>query len=72
MFSQTRNIDLPANSSFAVAMRTQQEAEKAEQQRIKKLVLNYDMHAEEDATELPSNGNSPSPAMLYSRFMRRS
>jgi len=53
-------------------MRTQQEAEKAEQQRIKKLVLNYDMHAEEDATELPANGNSPSPANFYYRSMRRS
>jgi len=41
--SQTRSIDLPSNSSFAVAMRTQQEAERAEQQRIKNLVLNYDL-----------------------------
>ncbi|EMC96436.1 hypothetical protein BAUCODRAFT_69588 [Baudoinia panamericana UAMH 10762] len=41
---QTRSIDLPSNSSFAVAMRTQQEAERAEQQRIKNLVLNLDLN----------------------------
>ncbi|KAK8159627.1 armadillo-type protein [Phyllosticta citrichinensis] len=40
---QTKAIDLPSDSSFAVAMRTQQEAERAEQQRIKNLVLNYDL-----------------------------
>jgi len=40
---QTRSIDLPSDSTFAVAMRTQQQAEKAEQQRIKNLVLNYDL-----------------------------
>ena len=40
---QTRSIDLPSDSGFAVAMRTQQEAERAEQQRIKNLVLNYDL-----------------------------
>ncbi|CAK4032135.1 Regulator of nonsense transcripts UPF2 [Lecanosticta acicola] len=40
---QTRSIDLPSDSSFAVAMRSQQQAEKAEQQRIKNLVLNYDL-----------------------------
>lgn len=40
---QTRSIDLPSDSSFAVAMRTQQQAERAEQQRIKNLVLNYDL-----------------------------
>lgn len=44
---QTRAIDLPADSNFAVAMRTQQEAERAEQQRIKNLVLNYDLNAED-------------------------
>ncbi|EME47596.1 hypothetical protein DOTSEDRAFT_69517 [Dothistroma septosporum NZE10] len=41
---QTRSIDLPSDSSFAVAMRSQQQAEKAEQQRIKNLVLNYDLN----------------------------
>jgi len=48
---QTRQIDLPADSNFAVAMRTQQQAEKEEQQRIKNLVLNYDLSAENDGTD---------------------
>jgi regulator of nonsense transcripts 2 len=34
---------MPSNSHFAVAMRSQKEAERAEQQRIKNLVLNYDL-----------------------------
>ncbi|KAF4302094.1 MIF4G-like type 3 [Botryosphaeria dothidea] len=63
---QTKSIDLPADSTFAIAMRTQQEAERAEQQRIKNLVLNYDLRDENesDATrqpaeqQLPQNGNS--------------
>ncbi|KAK5109593.1 hypothetical protein LTR62_006830 [Meristemomyces frigidus] len=50
---QTRSIDMPSNSSFAVAMRTQQEAERAEQQRIKNLVLNYDLTDDQDG-EAPS------------------
>lgn len=37
-------------------MRNQQEAEKAEQQRIKKLVLNYDLRTE-DTVE--SDGTAP-------------
>lgn len=45
---QTRSIDLPADSNFAVAMRNQQEAERAEQQRIKRLVLNYDLRNDDD------------------------
>ncbi|KAK8434510.1 armadillo-type protein [Phyllosticta citricarpa] len=45
---QTKAIDLPSDSSFAVAMRTQQEAERAEQQRIKNLVLNYDLRDDND------------------------
>ncbi|ORY08796.1 armadillo-type protein [Clohesyomyces aquaticus] len=40
---QTRSIDLPSDSTFAVAMRTKQQAEREEQQRIKNLVLNYDL-----------------------------
>ncbi|KAB2577975.1 Regulator of nonsense transcripts UPF2 [Lasiodiplodia theobromae] len=46
---QTKSIDLPADSTFAVAMRTQQEAERAEQQRIKNLVLNYDLRDENES-----------------------
>lgn len=39
-------------------MRNQQEAERAEQQRIKKLVLNYDLRAEEDEYGNGINGES--------------
>lgn len=49
-YLQTRSIDLPSDSSFAVAMRTQQQAERAEQQRIKNLVLNYDLR-DDDAND---------------------
>ncbi|KAJ1331644.1 regulator of nonsense transcripts 2 [Microdochium nivale] len=45
---QTRTVALPSDSTFAVAMRTQQQAEKEEQQRIKNLVLNYDMRENEE------------------------
>ncbi|KAJ8115754.1 hypothetical protein ONZ43_g4597 [Nemania bipapillata] len=41
---QTRNVVLPSDSTFAVAMKNQQQAEREEQQRIKNLVLNYDLH----------------------------
>ena len=34
---------MPSDSHFAVAMKNQKEAERAEQQRIKNLVLNYDL-----------------------------
>ena len=39
---------LPSDSTFAVAMKTQQAAEREEQQRIKSLVLNYDLRDGED------------------------
>lgn len=39
--TQTKSIDLPSDSTFAVAMRSKQQADKEEQQRIKSLVLNY-------------------------------
>lgn len=45
-------------------MRTQQEAEKAEQQRIKKLVLNYDLHNEEEEAHLASNGEDPNVSYI--------
>ncbi|OJJ55144.1 hypothetical protein ASPSYDRAFT_34946 [Aspergillus sydowii CBS 593.65] len=48
---QTRTIDLPSDSTFAVAMRSQQQADREEQQRIKNLVLNYEMTNETDNTE---------------------
>ncbi|KAH0340891.1 ARM repeat-containing protein, partial [Aureobasidium melanogenum] len=49
----TRSIDLPSDSNFAVAMRSQQEQARAEQQRIKNLVLNYDLRDED-----PNDGES--------------
>lgn len=40
-------MELPSDSNFAVAMKTQQQAEREEQQRIKSLVLNYDLREDE-------------------------
>lgn len=48
---QTRTIDLPSDSSFAVAMRSQQQADREEQQRIKNLVLNYEAANEPEEAE---------------------
>ncbi|KAI0203984.1 MIF4G domain-containing protein [Astrocystis sublimbata] len=45
---QTRNVVLPSDSTFAVAMKNQQQAAREEQQRIKNLVLNYDLRENED------------------------
>lgn len=50
---QTRTVALPSDSNFAVAMKTQQQAEREEQQRIKNLVLNYDLRENEDADGEP-------------------
>ncbi|KAI9669467.1 MAG: hypothetical protein M1817_004692 [Caeruleum heppii] len=44
---QARTVELPSDSSFAVAMKTQQQAEREEQRRIKNLVLNYDLRDEQ-------------------------
>jgi regulator of nonsense transcripts 2 len=40
---QTRSIELPSDSNFAIAMQVQKEAERVERQNIKNLVLNYDL-----------------------------
>jgi len=45
--SQTKTIELPSDSSFAVSMKSQQAAEREEQQRIKNLVLNYDLREDD-------------------------
>lgn len=45
---QTRTIELPSDSSFALTMKSQQAAEREEQQRIKNLVLNYDLRDESE------------------------
>jgi regulator of nonsense transcripts 2 len=54
--TQTRSIDLPSDSTFAVAMRNKQQADREEQQRIKSLVLNYN-EARDDAED--TTGDSP-------------
>ncbi|KAH8586848.1 armadillo-type protein [Bisporella sp. PMI_857] len=60
---QTRTVALPSDSTFAIAMKTQQAAEREEQQRIKNLVLNYDLRDGEDQDGdstlilIPSNPN---------------
>ncbi|KAL7926332.1 armadillo-type protein [Trichoderma austrokoningii] len=53
---QTRTVELPSDSTFAIAMKTQQQAEREEQQRIKNLVLNYDLQQSDDqeGTERPT------------------
>lgn len=58
--TQTRSIDLPSDSTFAVAMRTKQQADKEEQQRIKSLVLNYN-EARDDGDD---NGDTPFSSRL--------
>lgn len=59
---QTRTVALPSDSTFAVAMKTQQAAEREEQQRIKSLVLNYDLRDGED-----QDGLDKAAGMNYSR-----
>jgi regulator of nonsense transcripts 2 len=54
--TQTRSIDLPSDSTFAVAMRSKQQADKEEQQRIKSLVLNYN-EARDDVDD--TTGDTP-------------
>ncbi|OWP03436.1 nonsense-mediated mRNA decay factor (Upf2) [Marssonina coronariae] len=58
---QTRTVALPSDSTFAVAMKTKQAAEREEQKRIKDLVLNYDLRDGEeqdgDSTLAPLNPN---------------
>ncbi|EPE02340.1 nonsense-mediated mrna decay factor [Ophiostoma piceae UAMH 11346] len=53
---QTRTLELPSDSEFAVAMRNQQLAEREEQQRIKNLVLNLDLQSDEG--EVPERATS--------------
>ncbi|KAL1984619.1 hypothetical protein VTN96DRAFT_8841 [Rasamsonia emersonii] len=48
---QTRTIELPSDSSFAIAMRNQQQADREEQQRIKNLVLNYDLSNDNESND---------------------
>ncbi|EXJ54821.1 hypothetical protein A1O7_10162 [Cladophialophora yegresii CBS 114405] len=52
--SMTRTIELPSDSSFAVSMKSQQAAEREEQQRIKNLVLNYDLREDDSHDGIPN------------------
>lgn len=65
--TQTRSIDLPSDSTFAVAMRTKQQADKEEQQRIKSLVLNYN-EARDDGDD---TGDSPFSFTLSPNINRK-
>ncbi|KAI9841525.1 MAG: hypothetical protein M1837_000626 [Sclerophora amabilis] len=55
----TRTLELPSDSNFAVAMKTQQQAEREEQQRIKNLVLNYDLRDDELDGEITRHTMQP-------------
>ncbi|KAB8303470.1 hypothetical protein EYC80_004888 [Monilinia laxa] len=52
---QTRTVALPSDSNFAIAMKSQQAAEREEQQRIKNLVLNYDLNDGEEQDGFDKN-----------------
>ncbi|KAK4465274.1 regulator of nonsense transcripts 2 [Cladorrhinum samala] len=60
---QTRTLELPSDSNFAVAMIEQRREAREEQQRIKNLVLNYDLReseeddGEHDSIPLPFGAN---------------
>jgi len=58
---QTRTVELPSDSNFAVAMKTQQQAEREEQQRIKSLVLNYDLRDGEELDGLENKQTAIRP-----------
>ncbi|ETS83142.1 hypothetical protein PFICI_05018 [Pestalotiopsis fici W106-1] len=64
---QTRTVELPSDSTFAVAMKTQQQAEREEQQRIKNLVLNYDLRESED----PDGDTTTTPLIKNSNIHNR-
>ena len=66
--TQTRSIDLPSDSTFAVAMRSKQQADKEEQQRIKSLVLNYN-EARDDGDD--NTGDSPFLSTLQPNTNRK-
>ncbi|KAI9868797.1 MAG: hypothetical protein M1813_004648 [Trichoglossum hirsutum] len=63
---QTRTVELPSDSNFAVAMKTKQQAEREEQQRIKNLVLNYDLR---DDNEI--DGDNSSDPCEQNHFTKR-
>lgn len=67
---QTRNIDLPSDSHFALSMKSQQAAEREEQQRIKNLVLNYDLGEDDQHDGYEHNFSSLTRAERQSRAPR--
>ncbi|KAF3908233.1 hypothetical protein AA313_de0203976 [Arthrobotrys entomopaga] len=62
---QTREIELPSDSTFAVAMKTKQEAEREERQRIKDRVLHYERMEEEPAPLEPQRPNTNGANLKY-------
>ncbi|KAK8079512.1 hypothetical protein PG997_007330 [Apiospora hydei] len=63
---QTRMVELPSDSNFAVAMKNQQQAEREEQQRIKNLVLNLDLRETEEADgDTNSNPLLPNANLIH-------
>lgn len=60
---------MPSDSNFAIAMRTQQQAERAEQQRIKNLVLNYDLTDDQNDGEDNSFHYVMSPTSKRTRLV---
>jgi regulator of nonsense transcripts 2 len=68
--SQTKTIELPSDSSFAVAMKSQQAAEREEQQRIKNLVLNYDLREDDQHDGIPND--SPYGPIVQTPLQRNS
>ncbi|KAK5538319.1 mRNA decay protein [Exophiala sp. CCFEE 6169] len=69
-FSQTKTIELPSDSSFAVSMKSQQAAEREEQQRIKNLVLNYDLREDDQHDGIPND--SPYGPIVQTPLQRNS
>lgn len=70
---KTKQIELPLDSNFAVSMRNQQAAEREEQQRIKNLVLNYDLREDNDSHDSHDHYNQPlSRAEKSGRHTQRS
>ncbi|KAK5257933.1 mRNA decay protein [Exophiala xenobiotica] len=67
---QTKTIELPSNSSFAVSMKSQQAAEREEQQRIKNLVLNYDLREDDQHDGIPND--SPYGPIVQTPLQRNS
>ncbi|KAK6343554.1 hypothetical protein TWF730_011144 [Orbilia blumenaviensis] len=61
---QTREIELPSDSTFAVAMKSKQEQEREERQRIKDRVLHYERMEEDIAPPEPQRLNNAGGANI--------